>query len=299
MARQPAKEAASKAVTKTRSGTSAIIRDVDSSQLQYEKGDVGRGTEQFGSEDVSVPRLKLIQGISPELDEYNKLRPGNYLHTAAGFIFDEPFEAVPVFADKRYLLWNPRDSGGGILARADDGVHWSPPNTEFQVKLDKRMGGHTVTWRTAKTVQQSGLANWGTMNPNDPDSPPAATLMYNFLLAFPGHPELPPAVLTFQRSQIGVARKFNGKLKIGPAPLFGRVCEFSSVKTSSQQGDYFAMQVQQVGLIDPSSDLYLDYRAMNDAFTKAGLAVRDLESLQGEGEEDDSEPEQPQGRRKY
>lgn len=245
--------------------------------------DIGAGRENIRQQDIEVPRLKLIQGISPELQEYNELRAGNFLHTASETIFDEPFLAVPIFMDKRYILWRPRDEGGGILARADDGEHWSPPNVEFTVKLDRKDGGKTVTWRTARTVTESGLADWGSLNPDDPKSPPAATMMYNFLLAFPEHPELMPAVMTFQRSSIRMGRKFNSKLMSTRDPIYGLVFKIGSfIDTNAQGQDFFNINHTSYGKIsDPVA--YADYKKLHESFRAMGLNIRDLESAQEDG----------------
>lgn len=260
----------------------AISTDM-SSTPEFMRGDLGAGRENIRQQDIEVPRLKLIQGISPELQEYNELRAGNFLHTASEVIFDEPFLAVPIFMDVRYMLWRPRDDGGGILARADDGEHWSPANTEFTVKLDRKDGGKTVAWRTAKTVRESGLAEWGSMDIDNPKSPPAATLMYNFLLAFPEMPELMPAVMTFQRSSVRMGRKFNSKLVSTRDPIFGLVFRIGSfIDTNGQGQDFFNIQTSGYGKIqDPAA--YADYKKLHESFKAMGLNIRDLESV---GDED-------------
>jgi len=179
-----------------------------------------------------------------------------------------------------------------ILARADDGVHWSPPNVEFDVQLEKRYGSHRVKWKTARTVQQSGLDQWGTYNPQDPNSPPAATLMYNFLLAFPDHPDLVPAVLTFQRSALKSGKKFNTKLatimgsKTHGYPMFGLVFQFSSFQDSNAVGQTF-YNVQATGygkITDPVT--YNDYKNMYETFAQTGLNIKDIEDVQTEGAAD-------------
>ncbi len=254
------------------------VKNLPSFMQQY----ADAGKEAIGKDDIEIPRLKLMQGLSPELTEYDDLKAGYFFHPAAEFIFDQPFKAVPIFMDQRYILWRPRDAGGGILARADDGQHWSPANSEFTVVLDKKDGGATVKWRTAKTVSESGLANWGTMNPADPDSPPAATLMYNFLLAFPDEPDLMPAVLSFQRSSIKSGRRFNTKLKTVRAPIFGTVWEFSSVKETNGRGqDFFNLMVKAAGLVEDEGT-FDQYRQMHEQFTSKGLTIKDIEGLQGE-----------------
>lgn len=252
----------------------------DTNLPAFMRNDADLGKENIRQQDMEIPRLKLMQGLSPELEQFDGLRPGHFFHPAAEFIFDGPFRAVPVYMDMRYILWRPRDSGGGILARADDGVHWSPSSGEFTVQLDKKDGGHTVTWRLAPTVQQSGLANWGTMYPGDPNSPPAATLMYNFLLAFPDEPDLLPAVLSFQRSSIKIGRRFNTKLKTVRAPLFGTVWEFSAVKDTNASGDnFFNLDVKGAGLVE-DQNLYEQYKNLYDSVSNKGLSIKDIEGLQ-------------------
>lgn len=275
----------------------SLVKATDTALPDWMKKDAGRGTENVDSEDMQVPRLKLMQGLSPELDQYNKLRPGMYFHDLAEHIFDAPFRGVVIYYDKRFLLWNPRDNGGGILARADDGIHWQPAHGKFEVKLDKKDGGARVTWETAETVKASGLAEWGTMNPDDSNSPPAATRMLNFVVAFPDFPDIIPAVLTFQRASIGHGRRLLGKLKAGRAPIFGRVFEISAGDATNKSGNSFKVPaLTGVGLVE-DKDMYEGYRTLHENFSKSGLQIRDEESLrddavaESDAEDADDEPE--------
>lgn len=260
----------------------------------FMRQDMGAGKENIGNDDLEIPRLKLMQGLSKELETYNELRPGFFFHSASETIFDQAFRAVPIYMERAYILWRPRDAGGGILARAPDGVHWQPESGEFTVQLDKKDGGDTVTWKLAKTVAQSGLANWGTMNPRDPKSPPAATLMYNYLLAFPDEPDLMPAVLTFQRSSIKMGRKLNTKLKTVRTPIYGSVFEFKAfVDTNSRGQDFQNVQATGAGLVEDEA-LYNKYKDMNAAFTKNGINIKDVDSLQDDPV-GDNQPDDTQG----
>lgn len=271
----------------------AVVKRDDDKLPAFMQEDVGRGMEGIGRDDIETPRLKLIQALSPELQDFNDLRPGMFLHTASEHIFKGPFRAVPVFVDKRYLLWNPRDSGGGILARADDGVHWSPANQDFTVKLDKKDGGATVHWHTADTVVKSGLANWGSMNPADPNSPPAATLAYNYLLAFPDNPELDPAVLTFQRSSIKYGRQFNTKLKTIRAPIFGCIFEFTSFEDTNRAGqDFWNVKPKGAGKVMDEAQ-YKALRDLNAMMTEKGLNIKDIEALQDDDSGDNETDDEP------
>ncbi len=239
---------------------------------------VGMGTERLGSGDAEVPRIKLMQALSPELTEYS-VKQGEFWHSLAEENLGKEVRVSPIFNDKRYLLWRPRKSGGGILARADNGVNWSPPNGEFAVKLDS---GKEVTWRTANTVAASGLAEWGSSDPADNNSPPAATLMYVFAVTFPDMPEMPPAVITLQRSQIKVARRFIGKLKITQAPSFGQIYKMSSFEdTNAASQKFYNFSFAKDGLIE-NRDLYESNFGFYKFFKAQGVQVKDLEGAQGD-----------------
>lgn len=283
--------------TKPPASASKIALQEDLSNLpDFMRDDIGKGTEGIGMEDMDTPRIKLMQGLSPELESKSFLRIGHFYHTANDVSLGASFRAVAVYRDDRYILWKPRDMGGGILARADDGVHWQPANRTFEVTLDKKDGGAKVQWTTAETVGQSGLAEWGSQDPNNPDSQPAATLMYNFVLAFPDHPEYIPAVMSFQRTSIKAAKKLNAKLKTVRTPMFGLVLQFDSFKDKNAKGQEFQnIRTSAVGLVTDEA-LYKAYRDMNVGFSEAGLAIKDLESAQQDADElpaDGGEPETP------
>lgn len=267
----------------------------------FMRGDVGAGKENMTREDMDTPRLKLMQGLSPELTEYNDLRAGMFFHPAAEEILGESFVAVPIYFERQYILWRPRDSGGGIIARAADGVHWSPDSGAIEVQLDKKDGGAKVVWKLAKTVQQSGLANWGTMDLGDPNSPPAATLMYNFVLAFPELPDLMPAVFTFQRSTVKKGRQFITKLKTNRTPLYGLRFRFTSVDDHNGRGNEFkSVQVASAGLVEDEA-MYRAYKEAHESMKAAGLQIKDIEGLQDDqpGDNDGDDGAGQAGPNKY
>lgn len=266
-----------------RADQQVAVRDEGSASLPaHMRDDAGMGKENIGQADMDIPRLKLMQGLSKELTLYDGLKAGHFFHTATEAIFDEPIRVVPIFMDKQYILWRPLEDGGGILARAPDGVHWQPSSGTFKVKLDRKDGGGEAEWKMAPTVQESGLANWGTMNPRDSNSPPAATLMYNFLLAFPDDPDQLPAVLTFQRSSIKIGRKFMTKLKTVRTPLFGSVFTLSSFEDhNSANQDFFNINMVGAGVVE-DRDLYQYYKDLHMSLADKGLNIRDVETLQDE-----------------
>ncbi len=218
--------------------------------------------------DLEMPRLKLLQASSPELTEFNNAKHGEFWHS----LINESFGSTV----RIFILWRPREAGGGILARADDGKHWTPADTEFTVKLKS---GHEVKWRTARTVRASGLDRRGSYNPSDPNSPPAATRMYSIVCSFPDRQDLPPAVVILQRAALKVATKLIGKLKVLRAPSFGVILEMASFKDKSPSGEFYNYAFEIVGPVEDKA-FYEENFAQYRFFIEQGLKVKDLEGAQ-------------------
>jgi hypothetical protein len=135
------------------------------------------------STDLIIPRIKLLQPLSPEVEAFNEAKAGHFWHTILAENLGREMVAIPINVRKSYVLWAPRGDDRGILARANDAIHWDPPEGEFKVKF--KQDPATYTWKLAKTVAESGLGDFGSSRPGDPKSVPAAALTYEFLFYFP------------------------------------------------------------------------------------------------------------------
>lgn len=271
-----------KAVAKKKSTETAIP--------DYLADYAGEGTE-LVSDLTIVPRIKLLQGLSPEVVDDGE-RAGEFWHTVAESTLGDTIQMVPVFVSQSVLLWRPRKDGGGILARADDGVHWDRPDHDFEVKLDN---GKKVTWNTGKTVQRGGLDRFGSMDPDDTNSYPAATRMINIIAMFPDQLDLSPAVISLQRSSFKVGQQFVSKLAINRLPSWSRVFNMSSKKDKNANNEsYFNWSFQGVnkkGKNGPEPLLVSEadapkYKEMYDHFSAKGFAIKDEDKMEGEDDSD-------------
>lgn len=261
----------------------------------FMREDMGKGTEAISASSVEVPRIKLIQAISPELTTFNDLKQGDFFHTILEKSIGQDVRICPIWTDERYILWRPQEDGGGILARADDGVHWRPANTEFTVRLKS---GKQVTWRTATTVSQSRLDQWGTQDADNTESPPAATKMFNMVVSFPDL-DIPPAVVTLQRSSVVVGKKFMGKLKITRTPSFGLIFKMRAVSDTNKAGQKFLNYSFTGDGVVTDRDFYTSNRDYYNMFKEQGLQIRDVETLQQEDSEGSTASDQPAGSPKF
>lgn len=148
------------------------------------QGKIKTGTlGNIDSTDKIVPRIKLLQGMSPEVTEFDGARSGEFWHSILNENLGKELRAVPIKVHKSWILWAPRGDDRGILARARDAIHWNVTEGEFKVKF--RKDPNTYTWKMAPTVAESGLDQFGSSRPGDATSTPAAALTYEFLWYFP------------------------------------------------------------------------------------------------------------------
>lgn len=253
----------------------------------------GQGVENIGASDIETPRIKLLQLTSPECEQFDTAKAGGFWHTIAETYLGETLRIVPIYVDMRAILWRPRHEGGGILARSDDGIHWSPPNGEWTVRPYKD-NKSTVVWRTKPTVAASGLLEWGSADPSDPSSQPAATKMYNIAVALPDFPELGAAVLTCQRSSVKPAKKFLGKLKLMGVPSYGTYFRMGSIREGEGSEAYYNYNFNADGFVQDQAQ-FMDYKEVYERFKELGLQIKDLEGAQDEVIEHGAADPEPQG----
>lgn len=194
-----------------------------------------KGKELIRQEHVELPQLKIITDQTKGQKE-NRWQPGNFLHS----ILEEEVNGeegillTPIlFLQPRYRLMNPIDQGGGVLARADDGINWNPANHTFDVKIHD--GKKAVQWRTGKTIfskPEPGFKNpteWGSSDPDDPNSVPAADLQYRYLWNSPSHPHLGVFTTLMQRSALQAAERLNAFLNASEYDTFNLVFKVTTL----------------------------------------------------------------------
>ncbi len=247
-----------------------VAKKEESSELalpDWMKGEQNTGVMGIDQEDVALPRISLLQALSPQVSDGSG-RPGEYYHLLSEDNLGKSFRIIPVLVTKSYLLWRPRNAGGGLLARADDGVHWSPAEAEFTFELD----GKRITWRTAKTVKESRLDNWGSFDPSNPQSLPAATKLLNVLCYLPDFPHLSPSIMSLQRALLKPGRKFVGRLQMSQAPTYGMVFNVGSEKVVSPKGEFMSPTFISDGFVQDKA-LFDRLKEMNEHFRTVGVKV--------------------------
>lgn len=199
-----------------------------------------------------LPRLKLLQATSPECATYpGQAIPGQFWHTTLTQSLGAELLGVPLYRRQSYTLWTPKGvpgQDGGVLARAPDFVHWDPPDGVFHVRFPNNP--KTYTWKTAKTVKESGLDRFGSSRQDDEKSHPAATLTFEVLWFLPDFNTL--ALTLNSRGGVKPAKQLFAMVDSRPVSPFDQRYLICSQRTPGPSGEsYFGYVFRGDGYCSP------------------------------------------------
>lgn len=258
------------------------LKEENTSQLPaYLQNNQVVNDDNFDQSDVVIPRIKLLQGLSTEVEQYDEAKSGEFWHTGLDISLGKSFRFIVGDRRKKFLLQAPIQDGQGLLARADDAQTWDRTGS-WNVKI--KGVKNPVVWEITTTdVEESGLTKWGTSIPDDEDSPPAATLFYDYLVELPDYPELGPAVVSLARSQIKKAKKgLNDKIAMqanNGRPMQALIFEANSVEENSDGQDYKNWMFKSAGFVQDEATFkrMVEYRG-----ALANVKIKDEGSYEGD-----------------
>lgn len=249
------------------------------------KGASGKGN--IDQSDMVIPRVALMQSTHEQVEE-GKTKAGQFFHTITeedlGSAIDD---LVVVHHSKRYNLWKPRHEGGGILARASDGRRWDEQfrGMEFEIQPDKARPRHKVKWVISQDGHVSrdvGLGMWGSSDPENVDSQPAATLSHVLVCVRLSALHEGPFVVLLQRTAEKVGKGLLTKISLDPAPIYGQIYRMSAKADSSASGDFYQYNFVKNGHV-PDEGLFLKLEEMFNRLEAQGVKYDD-ERAGDEGE---------------
>lgn len=264
------------AVNEERIGTVATVPD-------FAKGKTAR-TGNLDTSDLIVPRVKIMQKISPEIDAFDAAVAGEFWHSIAETSMGAELRAIPIYVRKSMVLWAPRGDERRILARSNDCIHWDVgAGQTFDVK-PKNAGGKTVTYELADTVAESaatlgndtarGLGTFGSGIPGDPNSPPAASITYSWLWHFLDFPELSPGIIINTRSSVQPSKSLWAKIGMRDGEMFSQVFKIEPFLDGTAAEPFYNYKYTSDGYIE-DEDLYNRLMAQNKSFGDSNWRAND------------------------
>lgn len=202
-------------------------------QLALLAGESQSTREDFGSEDVALPFLTILQSLSPQLKkskpEYIQgAEEGDIVNTVTGELFKN-LDVVVARYQRRYVEWKPRDQGGGLVRD-----YGSDP-TRFEASPE----GDTGVRITSDGNEIAANATYFLIHRTDTG--------------------WTPAILSMASTQWRKARRWNAlitgfQVHGTVVPCYRRIYTLSTAEESNASGTWYGWQVSPGRLLVGGSD---------------------------------------------
>jgi len=236
----------SNAVVKEKPSTSIVMASSSDSLPAHiaEDGGTGLGNENVGQH-VTIPRVKLLQKMSDEVDKYNSkyipgAEPGHFLNSLTGHNYGEALYVVSLLFKNEYVVWRTRDAGGGIL-----GSFTSQSAAEEAIKKQDKPQDYTITDTHSHVLLVK--------NPET------------------GELDRTPVIMDFSSSKMRISRNWNSMIGLKGGNRFAGLWKLKSVSVTNKAGAQFMnLEAEWVGWAtkedyEYSKSVYLAHAGRNAA----------------------------------
>lgn len=204
----------------------------------------GRGNEEVGVEHVTIPRLKLLQKMSDEVDENHEkyvegAKPGSWMNSITQELMPGAIYVINIKFTESFAVWKKRELGGGFL-------------------------GSRKTLGEAQEILDAQ------------DKPADFQLQHNhthlLLLVDPNTGELSrPILMDFNSSKMSVSKKWNAQIATKGGDRFSSLWKLEPVGQTNKAGQkFFNLSASHAGFLTP--ELYAQAEAVYEQFAdSAGI----------------------------
>lgn len=195
--------------------------------LSAERMQSKKGVKKLDREDQMIPRLKLMQGLSPEVQE-GIAKYGDLVNSLTKENYGKTLTVVPVMWWKSRIYWRDRKEGGGIICRSFDAVTGS-------------------VFGKCETCEHK---NWTVENGEQ--KPSACVALFNVLCCIPTKavPEL--IVASFLKTSFKQGKQWVNLMNYKNTDLFNYTYELAAESVSNDMGTFNVLKYKDLNL--PSSD---------------------------------------------
>ena len=196
-------------------------------------GDQKRGSEEVTIQDITIPRLSMVQDLSPQRKKNNAeyiegCEEGMLFNTVTNQLYADPVLFVPVYFRLEWLVWKHRDAGGGL-----QGVCASQEEAVALVAAHPLAGQMTEKNEPVLEVQDTAQHFGLLLDPNSPAEDPRATEI----------------VVSMSKSQLKPSRQLNSQVRIAGGDRFERYYRLSAAQVDGARGEYYNWKVEQLGFV--------------------------------------------------
>lgn len=186
----------------------------------------GKGFENLEREDILLPRLKLLQAMSPEVTE-NDEKPGTFFLNLSNKNLGEKVIITPVIHYRSRIKWNPKDDGGGIDCSSPDAK--TPKEAKY-----------------APLCSACSHKDWDNTEAKKKDQQPKCTMFENFVILIGDSNE--PVIMPMAKTQAKIAKKFYSMAALKGGDMFDFSYQMTITKEKAPTGEvYFNFVISDIG----------------------------------------------------
>jgi hypothetical protein len=197
--------------------------------------DAGLGNENVGQEDLALPFLKILSGLSDELDNVDGAVPGMVYNTVSGELFSgkDGIKVVPCHYNRRFLQWAPRGSG----MKAPKAI-FAPGDIMPEIKRDKDTNKDMLTDSSGDYLEDTHQ---------------------HFVLLVKEDKTFEAALISMKATQLKKSKKWNsmisstvieGKNGLFTPPRFSHLYHLTTLKESNDKGNWHGWEISKVGVLE-------------------------------------------------
>lgn len=209
----------------------------------YIKEGTGRGSEEVRSSDMVLPRLEIVQALSPIKESNPDAREGMLFNSVTQEIIGDHAYFVPVYFRLEYLIWKDQDQGGGFF-------------------------GSFPTLEQAEERKNTEVGNG-----ENPDHLEIVDTPVHYGLRITPEGDKEQIVISMAKTKSKVSRKWNAMIQIAGGDRFSRVYKISSFTDENKKGQKFKNFVVQPAGFPPKA-IYEEAERVYAAF-RTGEVVAD------------------------
>lgn len=186
----------------------------------------GRGSENVTTDDLVIPRLELVQALSPcrkktDPAYISGAEEGMLYNNVTRELYGDNVKVVPVYFRKEYIVWKARELGGGFI-----GAFPSQAEAESAAQAQENPSDYRI----------NDTAN-------------------HFCLLVKPNGDVEEIVVSMAVTKLKVSRKWNSLVRMAGGDSFSRVYELGSAIEQNKLGqDYYNLTVKLVGF--PTEAIY-------------------------------------------
>lgn len=203
-----------------------------------------RGSENVGANDLVIPRLELVQDLSPCRKKSDPsyipgCEEGMLYNNVTRQLYGVEVLVIPVYFRKEWLIWKDRTAGGGF--------------------------------RGAFGSQAEAEAAMATLEDGN-DCQVVDTAQHFCLALTPDTGKIEEIVISMNKSKMKVSRKWNSLIRMNGGDSFSRIYRLSAVSEKNNKNqDYFNYAVTAAGF--PTEAIYKRAEALYEAIASGAVQI--------------------------